>query len=201
MLGRTRCLKLGLIVMVLCFGSPSRVMAETPREQLQGTIDRVIEVLQTIRSAEDIEKNKGLLRKILSARFDFTEMARRSLGNRWNDLNEKEGEFVLAFTEFIERAYFGRLGSYQGEKIVYGRERVNRGLAEVNTEVVGGRGDAIGIDYRLHLMNGEWKVYDIVIEHVSVVSNYRSQFRRILQTASLEELLRKLREKGSPDQS
>jgi len=196
MLDRSTYLKLGLIAMVLGFGPTPRAMADTPKAQLQGTIERVLQVLQTIRSVEDIARNKGLLRQILLDRFDFAEMARRSLGSHWNNLNGKEGEFVSAFTQFIEGSYMGTLGSYRGEKIVYAHERVGQEFAEVDTRVVGGQGAPIEIDYRLHLVGGEWKVYDVVIDQVSLVSNYRSQFRRILRTASLEELLRKLREKG-----
>jgi phospholipid transport system substrate-binding protein len=160
-------------------------------------MDRVIEVLQTIRSAEDIERNKGLVRQILLTRFDFAAMAERSLGDHWKDLKGKEGEFVSAFTNFIEQSYMGTLGSYRGEKIVYDRDRANRELAEVDTRVVGGRGAPIEIDYKLHLIGGQWKVYDVVIDDVSVVRNYRSQFMRILQTASLEELIQKLQTKAS----
>ncbi len=193
MLARNWYVKLGLMMLVLWWTPTPKVPAETPREQLQGTIERVMEVLHTIRGVEDIERNKGLLRQILSARFDFTEMARRSLGNYWNNLDGKEGEFVSAFTQFIEGSYFGTLGSYRGEKIVYGRERVDQEFAEVDTRVVGGQGAPIEVHYRLHLVDGEWKVYDVVIDHVSLVSNHRSQFNRILRTAPLDELLRKLR--------
>jgi phospholipid transport system substrate-binding protein len=160
-----------------------------------------MEVLQTIRSVEDIARSKGLLREIVSARFDFAEMARRSLGSQWTQLNGKEREFISAFTQFIEGAYFGTLGSYRGEKVVYGREQVDQEFAEVDTRVVGGQSASLDVQYRLHRVGGEWKVYDVVIDQVSLVSNYRSQFRRILQTASMEELLRKLREKGSDPQS
>lgn len=187
--------KLALIVIVLCLGFSPKVGADTPRVQLQGTIQQVMEVLKTIRSADDIARNKDRLRQIVSTRFDFTEMARRSLGSHWNNLNGKEAEFVAAFMQFIEGAYFGSLGSYRGEKIVYGRERMNQELAEVDTQVVGGQGAALEVDYRLHRVDGEWKIYDVVIDQVSLVSNYRSQFRRVLQTASLDDLIRKLRER------
>ncbi|MBI2988878.1 MAG: ABC transporter substrate-binding protein [Deltaproteobacteria bacterium] len=196
MLGRNIYLKSGLIALVLCFWPAPKALAETPRQQLQGTIDRVMEVMQTIRSAEDIERSKGSLRQILLARFDFAEMARRSLGKHWNNLNGKEGEFVSTFTQFIEGSYMGVLGSYRGEKVVYGQERVEQEFAEVDTRILGGQGTPMEVHYRLHLVGGVWKVYDVVIDHVSLVSNYQSQFSRILRSAPLEELLKKLREKG-----
>lgn len=196
MLGRNTYVKSGLIALVLCFWPAPKVFAETPRQQLEGTIDRVMEVMRTIRSVEDIERNKALLRQILLTRFDFAEMARRSLGKHWNNLNGKEGEFVSTFTQFVEGSYMGTLGSYRGEAIIYGREQVDKEYGEVDTKVVGGQGEPIAIRYRLHLVSGQWKVYDVVIDHVSLVSNFQSQFNRILRTASLEELLKKMREKG-----
>jgi phospholipid transport system substrate-binding protein len=175
----------------------ANVAAESPKEQLQGSIDRVIEVLRTIRSPEDIERNRNALRKILLIRFDFPAMAKKSLGTRWNDMEGKEDEFVSAFTDFVEHSYMSTLGSYRGEKIVYDRDRLDGELAEVDTRVVGGQGTPIKIGYKLHLMGGQWMVYDAVIDDVSVVGNYRSQFARILQTASLGELIQNLRAKAS----
>jgi phospholipid transport system substrate-binding protein len=194
---KNKYLIFGLIVLVLFLELTAKASADSAKEQLQDTMDRVIEVLQTIRSAEDIERNKGLVRQILLTRFDFAAMAEKSLGDRWKDLNGKEGEFVSAFTNFIEQSYMGTLGSYRGEKIVYDRDRADRELAEVDTRVVGGRGAPIEIDYKLYLIGEQWKVYDVVIDDVSVVRNYRSQFMRILQTASLEELIQKLQTKVS----
>lgn len=86
--------------------------------------------------------------------------------------------------------------SYKNEKILYTRERVDKDFAQVNTKVITGKGDEIPIDYRLHSVGGEWKVYDVVIENVSLVNNYRSQFHRILDTASFDELLRRLQAAG-----
>jgi phospholipid transport system substrate-binding protein len=192
-----RYLNLGLIVSVLFLAFAENARAESPKEQLEGTIDRVIEVLRTIRTAEDIEKNRSSLRQILLTRFDFAAMAQKSLGNRWNDLNGKEEEFVSAFTDFIEHSYMNTLGSYRGEKVVYDRDRADGESAEVDTRVIGGHGAPIKIGYKLHLTGGQWKVYDAVIDDVSLVRNYRSQFARILQTASLEELIQKLRAKAS----
>jgi phospholipid transport system substrate-binding protein len=190
-------LNFGLIVSMLFLTFAPNAVAESAKEQLEGTIDRVIEVLRTIRSAEDIEKNRSSLRQILLTRFDFAAMAQKSLGNRWKDLNGKEEEFVSAFTDFVEHSYMSTLGSYRGEKVVYDRDRTDGESAAVDTQVVGGRGAPIKIEYKLHLTDREWKVYDAVIDDVSVVSNYRSQFARILRTASLEELIQKLRAKTS----
>lgn len=166
-------------------------------EQLQGTIDGIIEVLKTIRSPADIDKNRNSIRQLLLTRFDFETMAQRSLGRRWNDLNGNQQEFVSVFTDFVEHGYMSTLGSYRGEKVLYDNDRVNGESAEVDTRVVGGEGAPIKIGYKLHLTGGEWMVYDAVIDDVSVVGNYRTQFARILRTASLDQLTQSLRAKAS----
>jgi phospholipid transport system substrate-binding protein len=192
-----RCLNFGLIILVLFLTFAANAAAETAKEQLQGTMNRVIEVLRTIRGPEDIERNRSFLRQILLTRFDFAAMAQKSLGNRWKDLNGKEEEFVSAFTDFVEHSYMSTLGSYRGEKIVYDGDRANGESAEVDTRVVGGQGNPIKIEYKLHLTDGQWMVYDAVIDDVSLIGNYRSQFARVLQTASLGELIQNLRGKAS----
>ena len=171
--------------------------AESAKDQLQGTIDRVIEVLQTIQRPQDINKNKSALRELLLTRFDFPAMAQQSLGNRWSELKGNENEFVSAFTDFVENAYMSTLGSYRGEKVLYDRDWVDGDAAEVGTRIVGGEGPPIKIGYKLHLKDGQWLVYDAVIDDVSVVENYRSQFARILKTVSLNGLIAILREKAS----
>jgi phospholipid transport system substrate-binding protein len=197
MSAKYRYLNCGLIVSVLFLTFAPNAAAESAKEQLQGTIDRVIEVLRTIQSTEDIERNRSSLRQILLTRFDFAAMAEKSLGNRWKDLDGMKEEFVSAFTDFIEHSYMSTLGSYRGEKVVYDRDRSDGESAEVDTRVVGGRTTPIKIGYKLHLTGGQWMVYDAVIDDVSVVGNYRAQFSRILQTVPLEELIQKLRAKAS----
>jgi phospholipid transport system substrate-binding protein len=197
MSAKYRYLNCGLFISVLFLTFAPNAAAESAKKQLQWTIDRVIEVLRTIHSAEDIERNRNSLRQILLTRFDFAAMAEKSLGNHWKDLDGKEEDFVSAFTDFVEHSYMSTLGSYQGEKVVYDRDRMDGESAEVNTRVVGGRGSPIKIRYKLHLTDGQWMVYDAVIDDVSLVGNYRSQFARILRTASLEELIQNLRGKAS----
>ena len=192
-----RYLSFGLMLSVLVLMFSSNAAAESAKDQLQGTIDRVIEVLRIIQNPEDIERNRTSVRQILIVRFDFAGMAQRSLGNRWNDLKGDEEEFVSAFTDFVEFSYMSSLGSYRGEKVVYDGDRANGRSAEVDTRVVGGQGPPMKIGYKLHLIGEQWLVYDAVVDDVSVVANYRSQFARILQTVSLGELIQNLRAKGS----
>ena len=193
----TRCRHPAFIVIVFLLFASSRARAEGPKEQLQDTIDSVIDVLRTIRGPEDIEKNKKTVRAILVTRFDFAAMAQRSLGNRWNDLKSAQDEFVAAFTDFVEYSYMSSLGNYQGEKVVYDGDRTDGKSAEVDTRVVGGKTAPMKIQYKLHLRGGEWKVYDAVVDDISLVGNYRSQFSKVLQTASVQELIEKLRAKAA----
>jgi phospholipid transport system substrate-binding protein len=184
-----------LSVFFLTFAS--NAAAESAKEQLKGTLDRIVAVLRTIQSPADIEKNRKSLRQILLTPLRFcghgAEIARDSV----EDLEGKEDDFVSAFTDFVENSYMSTLGSYRGEKVVYDRDRANGESAEVDTRVVGGQGNPIKIEYKLRLTDGQWMVYDAVIDDVSVVGNYRSQFARILQTASLGELIQNLRGKAS----
>jgi phospholipid transport system substrate-binding protein len=196
MLATYRYLNFGLIVWLL-FTFARSAGAESPKEQLQSTINRVIEVLRTIKSPADIERNRHSLRQALLTRFDFAAMAQQSLGNRWSDVAGKEKEFISAFTDFVEHAYMSTLGSYRGEEVVYDRDRLEGESAEVDTRVIGGEGAPIRIRYMLHLRGEHWMVQDAVIDDVSVVANYRSQFTRILRTASLEELIQRLRANAS----
>jgi phospholipid transport system substrate-binding protein len=194
-LGRVKILKILMLLILPLLIFSSDALAESPTEQLQKTIDSIIEVLKTIRSPQDIERNRSSLRQLLLTRFDFAAMAQRSLGNRWDELNGNQQEFVSVFTDFVEHAYMSTLGSYRGERVMYDADRVDGKSAEVNTRVVGGEGAPIKIGYKLHLTGREWMVYDAVIDDVSVIGNYRTQFARILRTASLEELLQSLRAK------
>lgn len=195
--GRVKILKVLMLLFLPLLMFSSDALAESPKEQLQKTIDSIIEVLKTIRSPQDIERNRSSLRQLLLTRFDFVAMAQRSLGNRWNDLKGNQQEFVSVFTDFVEHGYMSTLGSYRGEKVVYDHDRVDGESAEVDTRVVGGKGAPIKIGYKLRLAGREWMVYDAVIDDVSVVANYRSQFARILYRSSLEELIEALRAKAS----
>jgi phospholipid transport system substrate-binding protein len=194
MIGRHIYIKLVLIPILI--GLASSAIAETPEAQLQDTMERVLALTQTFHSEKDFTDNKARLKQIILPRFDFVEMARRSLGNRWNTLAGKKAEFVGAFMQFAEGSYLNTVGSYRGEKIIYGRQHIETNFAEVETQVLG-RAEPAPITYKLHLVGDEWKVYDVVIDEVTLVSNFHSQFGRILQTASMDELMRRLRAKGT----
>jgi phospholipid transport system substrate-binding protein len=183
---------------VLCL-TYSRVSAgEQPMDRIKSAIERVSKVLEDVSAKQGANKAEAvqMIREIILPSFDFAEMARRSMGDRWKNLDGRQNEFVGAFAAFVENSYMNTLASYRGEKILFLRERVNQDLAQVDTQVVAGKGEPLSVNYRLHLVQDDWKVYDVVVDNISLVSNFHSQFNRILATASFDELLRKMREKS-----
>ncbi|HEY2987373.1 MAG TPA: ABC transporter substrate-binding protein [Candidatus Binatia bacterium] len=192
--------RLGLLTLIVfCLGHARLASAEQPMDQIKNAIERVSTVLGDVSAKRGANKAEAVerIRQILLPSFDFAEMAKRSLGERWENLDGKQNEFVSAFAGFVENSYMNTLASYRGEKILYLRERVNQNLAQVDTQVVASSGNPLSVDYRLHLVAGDWKVYDVIVDHISLVSNFHSQFNRILASASFDELLKKLREKGN----
>ena len=192
--------RLGLITLaIFCLGDAGASFAEQPIEQVKKTVERVTEILQESGANADDRKaeTRQMIRQILLPRFDFVEMAKRSLGNHWKNQDGRQKEFVSVFTDFMENSYRSTLESYKGEKIIYLRERVDQNFAEVDTQIVPTKGESFPVNYRLRLVEGDWKVYDVVIANVSLVNNFRSQFSRMLASSSFDELLKKLRAKGS----
>jgi phospholipid transport system substrate-binding protein len=151
-----------------------------------------------LKSADKRKQRREQLTEVISARFDFAEMARRSLGAPWRRLTlPQRQQFVELFTDLLREAYVADIESYKGEKVLYTRETQEEEYAVVQTIVRSPEGTEYTFDYRLHLMDGEWRVYDVVVENVSIVNNYRSQFARVINKSSYEGLIAALREKTS----
>jgi phospholipid transport system substrate-binding protein len=189
---------LGRLLVMVCLLFPARLHAGIPTDQTRSTIDKVLEILNNpeLASQSAKEERRSRLRQVIYPRFDFAEMARRSLGATWRQISRGEQqEFLKLFTELLEETYVSNIESYRGEKIRYGRETQDQDFAEVDTKIVTKRGEEFAINYKLHEVNGDWKVYDVVIENVSMVNNYRAQFGRLLSKYSFAELLDRIREK------
>lgn len=187
-----------LLLLLFFLVSPFPLNAGDPTDQIRGSVDKAIAVLKNPRFKSEARKKerREQLKKIIYSRFDFTEMARRSLGSHWRRRTpEEQEEFLRLFTDLLERAYINRIESYNDEKFVYLRENLNGEFAEVESRIVTSKGEEIPLNYRAHLVNGEWKIYDVVVENISMVNNYRSQFNRIITNSSYEELIRRMREK------
>jgi phospholipid transport system substrate-binding protein len=190
---------LGWFALALVIAVPASVFAGVPTEQVRQTADRVQALLQDsrLKGADKQKERRAQLREILATRFDFAEMAKRSLGSHWQRVNgDDQQRFVKLFTELLERSYVGQIESYDGEKILYGKENVDQNQAEVETKLVSKKGEQLAVNYKLQNGGGDWKVYDVVIENISLVNNFRSQFNRILANASFADLLQKLESKS-----
>jgi phospholipid transport system substrate-binding protein len=181
------------VFLFLCFFATQSAFATTPTEQLQGTIQQVLSVVKNPSNSD--EQRKEMLRETLMPLFDWVEMAKQTLGKNWSVAAGRENEFVAAFAEFLGNSYVGTIGSYRDEKILFVQESIEKDRALVNTKIVPAKGDATAVNYRLHRVQGEWKIYDVVVEDVSLVVNFRSQFGRILAKGNFDDLLRQLREK------
>jgi phospholipid transport system substrate-binding protein len=186
-----------LVVAALILCLARVVLAQTPGQQVQETIQKVTSVISS--PARDESERRNEIKRLLLPRFDWPEMAKRTLGKHWPRVPERQNEFVSAFTDFVGNAYLGTIGGYKDEKIIFAGERRDQNGAEVETKLVPNKGDPMSVNYRLHLVQGEWKIYDVVIADISLVNNYRSQFNRILAKSSFDDLIKQLRERDTRD--
>jgi len=186
----------GLAILLLV--QPVWLAAGVPGDQVRQTTDKVLAILKDPQLKGESKKNerRDKLKELIYQRFDFTEMARRSLGSEWRRRSpEEQKEFVKLFTGLLERTYLDNIESYNGEKFRYLKEQEDNNHAQVDTKIIDNKGQEFSINYRLHKVNGDWKVYDVVIEDISLVNNYRSQFNRVLATSSYEELVNRMKGK------
>jgi len=170
----------------------------TPTGAVKETVDQVFVGLrdQALKDPGREMERRTKLEEIIGRRFDYAEMAKRTLPSQWKGLSpEQQQEFVTLFQQFLANSYVGNVDEYSGEEVEYLKEREKGEFAEVQTKVVSPKVQ-IPLDYRLLQKNGEWRVYDVVIDGVSLMKNYRGQFSRIINSSSFEALLEKLRSKA-----
>jgi phospholipid transport system substrate-binding protein len=202
--GRTTVVSYVLKTILIIFGlvaifHGATADAGVPTDQVRGTVDQVLAVLQdpSLKPESSQKERRDRLRQVIFARFDFAEMARRSLGPEWRRRSPAEQqEFVNLFTGLLQENYIGTIESYNGDKVIYNRELQDQDNAEVQTTLTTRSEAAYSINYRLRLVGKDWKVYDVVIENISLVNNYRSQFSRVISRSSYEELVRTMKEKS-----
>lgn len=197
MVGKSTAVYL-ILASILVLVRPPSAIGGVPTDQVRATVDRVLAILQdpTFKPKSKFTERRELLRSVISARFDFAEMARRSLGAEWRRLTlAQQQEFVELFTDLLRDAYVADFESYKGETVKYTRETQEERFAVVQTILRSPEGNEYSIEYRLQLVDREWKVYDVVIENVSIVNNYRSQFARVINKSSYEGLIRTMKEK------
>jgi phospholipid transport system substrate-binding protein len=183
------------LVVLLGLGLASTASAGQPTEQLRTYTDQVLKILQN--PAMTLPERREAVRSLAEQVFDVTETARRALGQHWQQRTPAErDEFVKLFASLLEQTYINRIDEFGGEKLTYVSEQIDGDRAIVRARITTKKGTEVPVESRLLLKENRWLIYDILIENLSLVSNYRSQFDRVIRTASYEELVRRLRTKG-----
>lgn len=173
----------------------------TVTDTVKKTVDDVIHIVtdKELKKKSNEQRRRTAIKKSIATIFDSQEMAKRTLGKHWNQRTPAERkQFVDLFATLLENSYAGKIESYNNEKIVYTKETLDGDYAEVKSKVITPKQDEYTLDYRLMKKeNGTWMVYDVVIEGVSLVSNYRTQFNKIISTNGYAELIKKLQAKSN----
>ena len=178
--------------------APDRIWAGQPTDQLRAQIERVVKILEDpeLKKEGRQKDRRATVRQIANEIFDFSETARRSLARHWAGRTQAErDEFVQLFSDLLERSYISKIELYGGEKIGFVGDTIDGDGALVRSKLITKQGTDIPIDYRMHRRGDKWLVYDVVIEGVSLIANYRTQFNKIITTSSFQELVKKMKTK------
>jgi len=193
---RHRVLAVAALAMLLA--EPLPAWAGAASEQLQAQVNRVLKILEDpeLKKESGLRDRRTAIRQVANDIFDFTEITRRSLGRHWQGRTPQEqDEFVLLFAGLLEQSYVSKIEAYSGERIAFLGDAADGDLAVVRTRVVTKQGTEIPIDYRMRQASGRWLAYDVSIEGISLIGNYRTQFDRVIQKSSYQELVKALRAK------
>ena len=194
-------MRLGTLVYALALAAAtlsSTVEAGVPTDQLRGATDRVLKVLQDAGLKEPAKRDarRQQIRAVADEIFDWQETGKRALARHWQGRSPSERqEFSTLFADLIERSYVSKIEQYSGERVVYAGETVEGDQATVRTKLITKSNTEIPIDYRMQKEGDRWRAYDVVIEGVSLVSNYRTQFNRIIQQSGYPDLVNKMKAK------
>jgi phospholipid transport system substrate-binding protein len=194
-----RCV-IAFVLSIACLATPAwaEVHVEgAPTEAVRTTVSQALRVLrdEELKKPERTDERVIRLKEIADSRFDYGEMAKRSLGGQWDKLGARDRqEFVDLFTELLTTTYAERINAYSDEEVTFLSEQLEGDHAEVKTVMVGKKTETL-LDYRLMKKNDDWKAYDVVVDGISLVSNYRGQFTAILRSSSYEHLVEILRDK------
>jgi phospholipid transport system substrate-binding protein len=200
LLGFTLCL---LLLAVFCSHSLGAVVSASPTEKVRKAIEEITTILdEYVKNPQG--KKEETLNKIMGIAdqdFDWAEMAKRSLSRFWKQrTSDEQNKFTSLFRDLIKNAYLGKIEGYAGEKVVFEGEKIEDTYSVVKTKIITpSKGTEIPVDYRLQNNGGNWMVYDVVIEGVSLVNNYRDQFNSILQGSSYDELVKRIQNKLAQD--
>lgn len=178
-------------------------LAVGPTERIKQTTDKIIAILNdpALKGPEKARERKMRIRAAVDERFDWEEFSRRALARYWRERTKQEKEeFVPLFGNLVERTYMDKVENYSGEKVVYAGERIQGKYGLVKAKVVTSDNREISVDYRLRYKGNDWFVYDVSVEGVSLVNNYRVQFSNIIRNSSYEALVKRLKDKLSEEQ-
>ncbi len=183
--------------MITCLLPLAAWAAPGPKEVIQGTVDTIINILKTRENPDVLTaENRQAIRKAVEGSFDFREMARRSLSKGWKKINNAQREaFTVVFRDLLERSYGNRLAGFSGETVEYGEVKVKKkNRVSVETDIVDAK-RRTPIHYSLHETKDGWRVYNIAIEGVSLVSTYRSSFRKTMKKKGFDGLMKAMTDK------
>ena len=184
-------------ISIVAVASSVPAMADTdPMDTVKTTVNQALDVLRN-RSTSPAERGRELIATVHD-KFDFADMARSTLGYHWRELTAAQrSEFVTLFTSFMQDAYLSKIEGYSGQTIEFkGESRTEPGYAQVNSLVVQPNGaEPIHLDYQLKQDGGDWKVYDVAVDNISITDNYRNQFNRVIQNQGYDALVKAMRAK------
>lgn len=184
----------GLLLLMLAFSSMA--LAGEPQDRLKGGIDKVIGILSdsSLRGPAKRAERQKKLRSVADGFFDWRELSKRAVGESWAKYTPKQqDDFVVSFSELLQKTYILKLEKYNNEKVSYVKEQVEGSQAFIST-LVQMKDKSIPINYVM-IKRDQWMVYDVVVEGVSLVKNYRSQFAKVLSKESPEGLLQRIKDK------
>lgn len=190
--------KIGTVLLVVFVLSGGAAFASPAQDQLKQSVDAILAVLRTpeLKGDAQKEKRREALGTLVEERFDFEKMSQLSLGKHWKERTESEkSEFVTLFSHLLKDTYITKIEAYTDERVLFLSERIDNKKAQIDTKIIT-KTVEIPINYRMFARESDqWRVYDLVIEGVSLISNYRSQFGQMLENDSFENLMGKLKQK------
>ncbi len=193
-----------LVVLFVSVALAAKWVPGGPTEQIKTTTQRILEIVKDpiLKTPDKAEERRRLIWEEIDKRFDWNEMARRTLSIHWRKRTpEERAEFTRLYAKLLERTYLNRIEAYSGEKVLYLGERVEGNYGLVKVEIITTRNTEIQVLYRVKKKGEKWLVYDVSIEGVSLVNNYRKQFNAIITKSSFEKLMERLRAKVEKNES
>lgn len=187
-----------ILLLILILGLSVPGWAKEPMDQIKQTTDKILSIVtdSSLKNPSKAQEKRRLIRRAVDDLFDWEEMAHRSLARHWDQRTaEEKKEFVRLYSDLLERTYMEKVEGYSGEKITYEGETIDDGYAIVKVKISTKKNNDIRVEYRLRKEGNKWLVYDVLIEGISLVNNYRAQFNSIISQSSYEKLVKRLRDK------